>query len=272
MVSKAPIWGPAKDLYVGEYWQAGLDLARTSAGRTHTDVYVVSAGLGLIHSDAAVPAYAATFTRAHADSVVLVNDKSPSPVRRQWWNALAEWSGPGNGGRPRTLRDLSATPDARLLVCAGPDYIDATVDDLRDAHKLLGDERLVIVASGDAPEGLDEVWVRCPGQLRMLFGGSMSSTGVRLARAMLEKLGPRVGAREARDFIASVLKDTAPLPRFNRDRLSDQDVLAWIGADAEAHPGRTNKTAALRRLRDEGRACEQSRFGRLYDVHRGRRP
>lgn len=271
-VSTAPTWGLARDLYVGEYWRAGLDLARASAGRAHTEVYVLSAGLGLIHSEAAVPGYAATFTRAHPDSVVLGEEASPAAARREWWEALADWTGPGDGPGPRRLSDLAASAGARLLVCAGPDYIDATAEDLRAAHKVLGDERLVIVGSGDSPEGLDEVWVRCPGQLRMLLGGSMSSTGVRLARAMLEKLGPSVGAREARDFIALALKDTAPLPRFERDRLSDQDVLAWLRSDARLHPGTTNKTAALRRLRDEGRACEQSRFGRLYDAARGARP
>lgn len=272
MVANAPTWGPARELYVGEYWQAGLDLARTSAGRTHTEVYVLSAGLGLVHLDAAVPGYGATFTRGHPDSVVLGDDESPPAVRRQWWAALAKWTGPDDRRGPRRLSELATSPGARLLVCAGPDYIDATADDLRAAHEVLGDDRLMIVGSAEPPEGLGDVWVQCPGQLRMRFGGSMSSTSVRLARAILEALGPAecMGARQARDFAATVLKDTQPLPRFHRDRLSDDDVLAWVRADAKAHPGTTNKTAALRRLRDEGRACEQSRFGRLYDAARGR--
>lgn len=269
-VSNAPTWGPARDLYVGEYWQAGLDLARASARRTQTEVYVLSAGLGLVHSAAAVPGYAATFTRAHPDSVVVGHVDGPSAERRAWWDALADWTGPGDRSGPRRLGDLAATPGAHLLVCAGPDYIDATGDDLRAAHKVLGDERLVIVGSGDSPEGLDDVWVQCPGQLRMRFGGSMSSTSVRLARAMLEALSPqeRIGARQAREFIATALKSTEALPRFDRDRLSDDDVLAWIRSDAQAHPAMTNKSAALRRLRDDGRACEQSRFARLYDAAR----
>lgn len=272
-VSTVPSWGPARELYLGEYWKAGLELSAESARRRSTEVYVASAGLGLVQSDAQVPGYAATFTRGHPDSVLLGEMGSPTAVRREWWEALAEWVGPGDRGAPRRLSDLAATPGANLLVCVGPDYIDATADDLRDTQKVLGDDRLVIVASGDAPEGLAEAWVKCPGQLRMRFGGSMSSTGVRAARAMLERLDPDepLGARQARGLIKVFLRNTKPLPLFGRDRLSDDDVLAWIRADAQAHPGTTNKTAALRRLRNEGRACEQSRFGRLYDAARAER-
>ena len=272
-ISTLPCWGPARDLYLGEYWQAGLELSAESARRRSTEIYVASAGLGLVHSDAPVPGYAATFTGGHPDSVVLGERGSPTAVRREWWEALADWAGPGDHGTPRRLSDLAATPGANLLVCTGPDYIDATADDLRAARKVLGDDRLVVVASGDAPEGLAEAWVKCPGQLRMRFGGSMSSTSVRVARAMLERLEPNepLGARKAREFIKVFLRNTKPLPRFDRDRLSDDDVLAWIRADAQAHPGTTNKSAALRRLRNEGRACEQSRFGRLHDAARGER-
>jgi hypothetical protein len=272
-VSSAPTWGPAKNLYTGEYWQAGLDLARSSARRMRSEIYVLSAGLGLVHSEDAVPGYAATFIAGHPDSVLLGQSESASAVRRKWWDALADWTGPGDRRGPRRLSKLATTPGAHLLVCAGPDYIDATADDLRAAHKVLGDERLVIVGSGDSHEGLADVWVQCPGQLRMRFGGSMSSTGVRVARAMLERLGVQefLGAREARGFIAAALRDTEPLPRFDRHRLSDDDILAWLRSDSQAHPETTNKTAALRRLRDEGQACEQGRFGRLYDVARGGR-
>lgn len=269
-VAGVPAWGPARDLYLGEYWQAGLDLARAAAHRSRTEVYVLSAGLGLVRSDAAVPGYAATFTRGHPDSVLGLGE-SPGAVRREWWDALAHWTGPGDCGSPRRLSEVARTPGAHVLVCAGPDYVDAAVDDLRAAQDVLGHDRLVIVGSGDAPEDLANVWVQCPGQLRMRFGGSMASTGVRVARAALEDLGPRefLGPRRAREFIEASLRRTEALPRWDRARLSDSDVLAWINADTKAHPGASNKTAALRRLRDDGRACEQSRFGRLYDAARG---
>ena len=41
-------------------------------------------------------------------------------------------------------------------------------------------------------------------------------------------------------------------------------ILEWI-LDYLAEVPNGNKTAALRRFRDEGNACEQARFGRLFD-------
>lgn len=265
-ISGAPAFGRAEDLYGGEYWQAGLALAKTAASRWPTEVSVVSAGLGLVRADSPVPNYAATFTYRHPDSVVVGDRLDATALRRQWWDALADWSGPGASG-PRRLPELARSPGARLLVCVGPDYLDAIAEDLRAAHKVVGDDRLVIIGSGPAPAGLSEVWVHCPGQLRMQLGGSMASAGVRAARVILADFGSAgaVDVGHAREVIDALLRDAAPLPRFDRARLSDDKIVAWIGHDARSNPGRKNKSAALRRLRDGGQACEQGRFAHLYD-------
>jgi hypothetical protein len=268
-MSTAPVAVPAELLYRGEYWREGLALANAAASRGPTEVSVVSAGLGLIRGDTGIPSYAATFTRGHPDSVVGGSDAAGD--RRRWWEALADWDGPERHRpeqhRPRRLAGLAHSPGARFIVCVGREYIDAVADDLRAAHKVLGDDRLMIIASGPAPEGLSEVWVHCPGRLRMRLGGSMASTGVRAARVILEELGTRgrVPVAEARAVIDTLLRDAAPLPHFNRVRLSDDEVLAWIRRDARSNTSARNKSAALRRLRDSGRACEQARFAELYD-------
>lgn len=262
-VSRQPATHRVGDLYIGEYWQAGLELARSAESLGTTRISVLSAGLGLVGTDDEVPNYAATFTVGHADSVC-PNGK-PSATRRQWWSELSNWAGPSGA---RRLVELAETPDAHLLVCAGPDYLDAVADDLREAHKLLGNDRLVVVGSGAPPDGLSEVWVRCPGQLRMLVGGSMASTGVRTARAIVEAQFGRgvLEAQRANRVVARLLNDAAPLPKFERSRMSDAEVREWIRGDKAANPGSSNKSASLRRLRQQNRACEQARFGRLYDL------
>lgn len=265
-VSSAPPVGPARELYRGEYWREALAMAAAAARRCSTQVSVVSAGLGLVGADTALPSYAATFTSGHPDSVILTSGRDASRDRRRWWDSLADWAGPAGRG-PRRLADLAVAPGASFIGCLGPDYLDAVADDLRLAYELVGDERLVIVGSGPALDGLSDVWVRCPGQLRMRVGGSMASTGVRAVRLILDRIdaGGAVTAARARTIIETALEDAAPLPRFERERLSDDMVVAWILDDARSHPGKRNRSAALRRLRDCGRACEQARFGELYD-------
>lgn len=257
----------ARDLYLGEYWRAGLNLARAAADRGRTSVSVISAGLGLIHADQRVPSYGATFARRHPDSVCAQQSERPSTIRRLWWDQLASWPGPAGAKGPRSLTELAGTAGARVLVCVGSDYLDAVADDLRAAHKVLGDDRLVVFASGAPLDGLTEVWARCPGQLRMRVGGPMASTGVRVARAVLTSLGrgDSLDARVATQRIAGLLRDADPLPQFDRARMSDEELIAWIVEDAKSHLGSRNKSAAIRRLRGSGRACEQGRFGELYD-------
>ncbi len=257
----------ARDLYAGEYWRAGLDLLTAASTYFQTDAWVLSAGLGLVHIDDFIPAYGATLTSGHPDSVVGRAGIGSRAARQSWWAALAAWSGPSENDRPRRLSELAAMPGVSVLVCAGPDYLEAVAEDLALASTHLGTERLLIVGSTAPPAGLSESWLRIPGQLRLRLGGSMSSTGVRAARAVVEELastGP-IHARPARELVASWLASTDALPRFERKRLSDQEVEDWILADAVEHPETANKSTALRRLRDEGRACEQARFGRLYD-------
>jgi hypothetical protein len=264
----------ARDLYAGEYWRAGLDLAAKAGRDFSTSTWVLSAGLGLIKVDDAVPAYGATLASGHEDSVVTGTDqRSGREVRRRWWSALASWQGPVGPGRPRRISDLAAH-GSTIIICAGPDYLSAIAPELLDALNVLGGERLLVFGSGLPESGLEPAWVRVPGQLRLRFGGSMSSTGVRAASAIIHDAAKsgELGGDHARQLVASWSAATLPLPRFERKRLSDRDIELWIRSDLKAHPGSVSKSISLRRFRDDGFACEQSRFGRLHDQISGAHP
>jgi hypothetical protein len=263
----APPTHSARELYVGEYWRAGLDLVERAVMLLPTSTWVLSAGLGLVNLDDKVPAYGATFTSGHDDSVVRVSDqRSAREVRRSWWSELAAWRGPVGPSRPRLVSELARDNSASIVVCAGHDYLTAVAPDLVEASVALGPGRMLVFGSGPPETGLASAWVRVPGQLRLRFGGTMSSTGVRVASAVVAEIGTSGGldVEEARRRVASWSAATSPLPRFERKRLSDRDIEAWITSDLEAHPGAMNKSAALRRLRGDGLACEQARFGRLH--------
>jgi hypothetical protein len=230
----------------------------------------MSAGLGLVAADDPVPAYDATFTQHDPDSVC-AGEPRATAARRRWWAELAEWQGPAGRKGPSRLADLAATPYSRILVCVGPDYLDAAADDLRAARREVGDDRLVIMASGEPIEGLSDVWVRCPGRLRVRLGGSMVSTGVRAAKGVIESLAHAedLNAFRARQVIGDWTRLAAPLPTYQRSRLTDDAVLDWIRTDLRAHPESATWSSALRRLRDQGYACEQRRFAGLFDGHTG---
>ncbi len=257
----------AADLYSGEYWQQGMALARAVRVRFSSRVWVLSAGLGLIDVTEFIPNYSATLVSGDPDSVARGwNDRRPSEVRREWWSALSQWPGPANGG-PRTLAEVTAEQSgAQVLLCGGRDYVDAVADDLRSLQSAQeGEGALMIFASGSPLPGLHDAWVRVPGRLRLALGGSQTSTTVRTATAVIESLLPhRLNPPAARSATAAFARTTPPLPVFARRRMSDAEIVNWVRDHRSDHSGVT-KSTALRVFRDEGLACEQGRFGRLFE-------
>lgn len=267
LVSRAPRRYIAVDLYAGEYWQTGMELASRAQLAGQIKVSVVSAGLGLVGIDDEVPMYSATLAPRHPDSVLAASGSAAqSQVRQQWWDGLTR-AGILGHHRPSRLVDLAEHgPNASVMVCIGRSYLDAVAKDLATLVESLSDpERVMVFASGTAPAGLERCWVTVPGSLRLTLGGSLSSTSPRAAMAVLAELGTSPpDADRARSIVGKLAATTGALPFFARRRQCDDMILEWI-LDHLAEVPNGNKTAALQRFRDEGSACEQARFGRLFD-------
>ena len=267
LVSATPSRYVAANLYAGEYWQAGMRLASRGgmAGQTRTSV--VSAGLGLVGIRDEVPMYSATLASRHPDSVLATSDTvAHSQVRRQWWHELTRT---GVLGRrpPRRLADLAdASSDAGVIVCLGRNYLDAVATDLTELVQRLDDPgRAVVFASGTPLAGLEGCWVAVPASLRITLGGSLSSTSPRAAMAVLAELGAStLSAAKARSVVSTLSTTAGELPSFDRRRQCDDAISEWI-LDHLAEAPNGSKTTALRRFREAGNACEQARFGRLFE-------
>jgi hypothetical protein len=266
LISAAPRPYIAADLYAGEYWRTGMELASRASQSGQISVSAVSAGLGLVDIHDEVPMYEATLAVRHPDSVFRMSDPlALSHVRRQWWDELTRAEVLRRHG-PQRLADLGGDgSDVSVMVCVGRSYVDAIVPDLASLAERLGDpERVMVFASGKPLAGLEECWVAVAGSLRQTLGGSSTSTSLRAAKAVLAELGAlRPTVDKARRIVAALTATAGALPSLDRERQLDEEILHWILDCLSENPGAT-KTAALRRLRDEGKACEQARFGRLF--------
>ncbi len=266
LVSTSPRRFMATDLYAGEYWKTGMELASCAESSRQISVSVVSAGLGLVGIRDRVPMYGATLSARHPDSVLATSDLMASRhVRRQWWDELTRAEVLHRGG-PQRLVDLEQAESATsVVVCVGRDYLDAIATDLTTLIERLGDpKRVMVFASGKPLAGLEECWVAVSGSLRLVLGGSLSSTNLRAAKAVLAKLGNLAyNVDEARSIVAELTATAGELPSFNRRRQRDDVILDWICEYLAEFPNAT-KTSALRRFRDEGKACEQARFSLLF--------
>ena len=64
------------------------------------------------------------------------------------------------------------------------------------------------------------------------------------------------------EYYGRLLHRSVPPPRFERTPMTDDEVLQFIARESRGE--RPSWSAALRRLRDSGHACEQQRFRRLF--------
>ena len=98
-------------------------------------------------------------------------------------------------------------------------------------------------------------------RLQAHFGGTRRALNARIASHLLER-GIRSKA-EAAEHLARLLASQSPIPRYNRTKRSDGELLEVIAARL-ASTSAPSANRMLRELRDSGLACEQRRFSRLY--------
>ncbi|WP_431622410.1 DUF6884 domain-containing protein [Enterobacter hormaechei] len=120
----------AGELYTGQHWSR----AAAAAKRTGAELWVISAGLGLLHvSDPVVP-YEATFSSMPFSHSRLWESLTACPPAERRYASL------------RTL--MQSRPDDRFVVAASPVYLRAVDSDLYAVREALcTPEQLVVVTS-----------------------------------------------------------------------------------------------------------------------------
>ncbi len=256
----------AKDLYVGPYWAVVRELPVVAdASRIDAELWIASAGYGLVPSNAKLHGYSATFRVGEPDSVASTTE--PHSVAEQvsaWWAGLASWRGPSRA--PRRVTELAAVdPRAIVMVLGSPRYVQAMSDDLRGAARLLGD-RLIIVTSHEFELGhpLRDNVVVAEERLLAEVQGARPALQARVARHILANARRHgLGAAELRRKYDKLAEGSGFRRTPERSPMTDRAVRLFITRQLHATPN-LSCTRALRVLRDGGRACEQKRFKNLF--------
>ncbi len=251
----------AKDLYAGEHWQVARNLPE--AAGPSADLWVSSAGYGLISAAAPIHPYAATFAIGQPDSVATTSDAA-----RRWWRELSKWEGP-RAGEPRSFAALAEQdPDSVIIAVMSDAYQRACSHDLEDAASRLTDaENLSVFGPSGRCTEIDDLIVPVTAALRPAVGGSFQALNVRAADYIL-RTARESGTPLRRSLLIKLINDaTAAAPedagrRPAGARLVDDDIRAYI-RECISH-GPTSATKLLRLLRDSGQSCEQARFKALF--------
>jgi hypothetical protein len=245
----------AQDLYMGDHWHAARQAYQLAQRySTRTELWIVSAGYGLIAADDAIKPYSATFSSGLADSVWRgpVDGDRDSCLQR-WWAELAQ---------TRSLAELVPRGDGALVLVAGAAYLTAVSADLETAlSRDPNSERVSVVSAGTRGNG---ALLPVDGRFRGLLGGTDSSLNARLlVRLAADASTHRFRRPAMAEFVTGMAQQLIPSPRRHGRSATDGDVLVEITA-MRSRRASISRTQALRDLRSRGVACEQTRFASLW--------
>ena len=92
----------------------------------------------------------------------------------------------------------------------------------------------------------------------------MQALNVRVAEHIINSLdGMQVSLESARAVVADLASKSPPLKKYSRRTMSDEEVRSFVAEELKSNT-RVSKSALLRKLRDQGYACEQTRFSALF--------
>jgi hypothetical protein len=224
----------------------------------------VSAGLGLVDTRSAVPAYSLTVTGGDPDSIAHKVKGAFAPG--DWWRSLQDALGTSKGALAHLLSSRSG-----LAILALPStYLELLTDELRamPAHAL-SRVRIVGPPRGSISAELAHVWM--PYDARFDGAGSPNpgtrgDFAQRAARHFAEAVvrwAPEGTPVDHANMVERLLEPLSPLGHPRRVCGSDAELIAVIRELLPQSGGRSGETLRLLR-RHAGRACEQGRFRRLF--------
>lgn len=236
----------------------GVRFAKETASTLGAPLYVVSAGLGLVHESRLVPAYGITLSGGGAESV------RPRVLGR--FNAVAWWRGVSSGPYSSAFGDMFTQPGLVLVAISRPyaEMLAPALDGLPDADaarvRILG-----VKLDQLLPSRVARCVLRYDDRLDSLFPGTRTDFATRalvhFASEGLSEL-PDGDIEAHQDWVQRALESGYSPDRSERPRMNDAEIIAII----ERYLPQTKGVGRLLRvLRDEEQvACEQARFSRLY--------
>ncbi len=259
---------PARQLYSGDHWSIArsMESVTTSHGNS-VRLWIASAGYGLISMDSLLKPYSATFSRDHPDSISqkTTNDNCAS-VYQLWWASMTQSNIVHSSG-PRTIKEIVAdSPNTPLLVIASENYLLALEKDLQASLLQLNDSDLLSVFSAGCKslKRLTGHLVPYDARMQHAVGGALRSLNMRVAlMALVSCRRSRPTYSVFRKKLAYLMRAQPELTKFDRRPIADAEVRQFILRELNKDSA-ARHTPLLRKLRDNGRACEQKRFTRLF--------
>lgn len=254
----------AEELYQGGYWSVVRSLPDVARCNGWTpNLWVTSAGYGMVAATTRLISYSATFSRGHVDSVT--TPRVGADESEGWWKLLSS----GRTAMGKSVASLAiGEPHATIAVIASPAYVAAMRKDLECAIAALRGRGSLIIVSSSVPRDsscLEDCFVPSTSKLQPGLGGALTSLHARAMRHLINTVAPKAFRKENVPNMREKLEHVAEqkTPKQVREAMTDADVIAFIRGRLGTE-GKVSHTRLLRELRESGRACEQGRFRRIF--------
>ncbi|MDA9393044.1 hypothetical protein WN73_21210 [Bradyrhizobium sp. CCBAU 45394] len=164
--------------------------------------------------------------------------------------------------------DVASGKSGRILMALSRPYAEMVGASLANAPRRMLERLRIFGISLEAalPANLHAAIVPYDERLNAIFPGTRTDFAQRAMLHFVRSVAIKPSKGREDDFAAvrSSLKSLKAPPQVQRPRLTDEEIVAVIKRRLRMQSGAARMLAALRH--EEGVACEQSRFGRLYRI------
>lgn len=164
---------PAEQVYRGTHWDTARQIV---CNNPEVDLWVISAGLGLLHASESIVPYEASFNSLPISG-------------SSWWAALTE--GFQEGRTAASIQKLmQARPHEIFVIAGSPTYIAAVEKDIMAGSKALNDAvtQLVIVTSAGYKGHLEGYITRSHAGMMNTLNSNMVCLNIKHARSIIANI------------------------------------------------------------------------------------
>ncbi len=233
-----------------------MDIKDILSSKTKTDLYIASAGYGLIHSDKDIYSYDCTFSSGDSNSISKFNNHLDSPSNILWWDKI------------NTFSSDSFPDDSYFFIILPHDYLLAAQNFIQEIiHKYNKKVFIFIANKKSVPSFMEQNIVKFDSRFNSFQTGVMINILQRavfwLSNEIIMKDIPLVH-KDLQNHIDIKLAQYKTFTMPARKQLSEEEIYEKIRLMI-LYNNISSATQGLKYFRQLGFACEQKRFGKLFN-------
>jgi len=253
-----------KDLYKGGHWAT----VKTILKDYPLDLWVLSAGLGLLHYKDKVVPYKATFSTGYEESIPSYSyEYAGKSFHRTWWKKINEQSF-FKSQHPTSITGLMKKNNRDyFIICGSPDYINAIELDVINGVEYLNDpnKQLLIITSKKINSRLESYLYKSNQHMAQYLKCNMLMLNIKLAQYILKEFTDRKldNLNLVSQQLIEKFKNLPEREVKKGVRRNPEEVNQYILNIVQEYPG-ISATQALRAFRDSGNSFEEKRFREAF--------